>query len=105
MYDVLESFPNRKILLTGARDEDIERYGLDHVPYEYFTLKSDPKKSDPKYYELMLTHFGFKPDEVIYFEHNDDAMKSAQSVGIKTYYYDQGKKDLKALENFLTQNL
>ena len=105
MYDVLERFPNRKILLTGAGDDDIKRYGLDAVPYEYFTLKHDPNKSDPRYYELMLEHFHLRPDDVIYFEQNPDAVKSARSVGISTYYYDPVKKDLGALKLFLDQNL
>ncbi len=102
MYELLESYPNRKILLTGARDEDIERYGLDKVPYEYFTLKSDPKKSNPEYYTTMLRHFHMKPDDVVYVEHNPDAVESARSVGIETYLYDREKKDLDALEKFLS---
>ncbi|GEM_PF-4887325 len=29
----------------------------------------------------------------------------AESIGVKSYYYDPEKKDLVALKNFLTQNL
>jgi hypothetical protein len=36
---------------------------------------------------------------------NADAAKSAAAIGIKTYFYDSEKKDLKALKNFLTENL
>ena len=43
--------------------------------------------------------------EVIYFEHNPDAVKSAQSIGIETYYYDNDKKDLIGLKKFLAENL
>lgn len=105
LYDMLETFPNRKILLTGARDEEIEGYGLDNVLYEYFTLKMDPKKSDPKYYELMLKHFGLTAGDVVYFEHNIDAVESARAVGITTYHYDNVKKDLGGLKKFIAENL
>lgn len=44
-------------------------------------------------------------EDVIYFEHSPDAVKSAQSVGINTYYYDNDKKDLGKLEKFLDENL
>lgn len=53
----------------------------------------------------MLEHFGLSKDDVIYFEHNEDAVKSAQSVGIKTFHYDKDKKDLVALKKFLNENL
>lgn len=105
MQDLLETFENRKIILTGANNEQFKKFGLDNMPYEVFTLKHNPEKIDPNYYETMLKHFGLSKDDVIYFEHNPEAIKSAQSVGIKTYYYDNDKKDLKVLKDFLTENL
>ena len=105
MYDLLETFPNRKIILTGANDEQFKKYKLDKIPYKVFTLKHNPEKTDPKYYKTLLQHFGLSKDEVIYFEHNPDAIKSAESVGIKSYHYDQKKKDLEALKKFLVRSL
>lgn len=105
MHEMLEEFPNRKIILTGADYEVTNQYGLNDAPYEVFTLKHDPEKTDPKYFEMMLEHFGLKADEVVYFEHGEEAVKSAQSVGIKTYFYDAEKKDLESLKKFLFNNL
>lgn len=104
MHELLETFENRKIILTGANNEQFKKFGLDNVPYEVFTLKHNPEKTDPKYYETMLEHFSLNKNDVVYFEHNEDAAKTAQSVGIKTYHYDKDKRDLKALENFLREN-
>ncbi|NIP27912.1 hypothetical protein GWN26_13265, partial [Candidatus Saccharibacteria bacterium] len=28
MYDLLEQYPNKKIILTGANDEQMEKFGL-----------------------------------------------------------------------------
>ena len=53
----------------------------------------------------MLEPFGLTKDDVVYFEHNPEAVKSAQSVGITTHYYDPDKKDLGALKIFLDKNL
>jgi len=44
-------------------------------------------------------------DDVVYFEHNADAVKSAESVGITAYNYDKDKKDLEALKKFLDESL
>ena len=105
MHILLEQYPNRKIILTNANDEQIEKYGLNKMPYKVFTLKHNPEKTDSKYYGEMFQHFHLNTDDVVYFEHNEDAVKSAQSVGINTYHYDKDKKDLKSLKFFLDDNL
>lgn len=105
MHDLLETFENPKIILTGANDEQFKTFGLDKMPYEVFTLKHNPEKRNPQYYEIMLKRFGLTKNDVIYFEHNPEAVKSAESVGIKTYYYDNSKKDLSTLKGFLMANL
>lgn len=105
MHELLETYPNRKILLTGADDEQFKKWKLDEMPYEVFTLKHNPEKTDPAYYEKMLEHFGLSKDEVVYFEHNPEAVKSAQSVGINSYFYNNDKKDLDLLKQFLGQSL
>jgi HAD superfamily hydrolase (TIGR01509 family) len=105
MHNLLEAYPNRKIILTGANDEQLKQFGLAKMPYEVFTLKHNPEKTDPSYYVKMLEHFNLKKDDVVYFEHNPDAVKSARSAGIVSYLYDNDAKDLRALKEFLDKNL
>ncbi len=105
MYDLLETYPNKKIVLSGANDEQVIKFGLNNIPYELFTLKHNPEKTDPKYYEILLNSFNLNKDGVVYFEHNIDAVKSAESIGIKSYFYDNDKKDLESLKKFLDENL
>jgi len=105
MYKLLETYPNKKIILTGANDEQIEKFGLNNVPYEVFTLKHNPEKTNSEYYNILLKKFNLSKDEVIYFEHSLEAVKSAQFFGIKTYFYDNDKKDLESLKKFLDDNL
>src|SRR3990167_11105670 len=101
MNELLETYPNKKIILTGANDQQFKQFGLDDMPYEVFTLKHDPEKTDPGYYKKLLKQFNLDPKDVVYFEHNPDAVKSAQSVGIKTYFYNHTISDLVALQQFL----
>lgn len=104
MLDMLEGFPNNKIVLTGADDQQFKHFRLGQVPYEVFTLKHNPEKTDPAYFKKMLDHYGLKANEVVYFEHNPEAVKSAQVAGIKTMYYDPDKQDLISLKAFLDAN-
>jgi HAD superfamily hydrolase (TIGR01509 family) len=105
MHRLLETYPNRKIILTNANDEQLEPFGLVNLPYELFTMKHNPDKVDPKYFETMLTHFNLTKNDVVYFEHNPDAVQSARSLGIISYHYDSEKKDLEGLKKFLDENL
>ncbi len=105
MYDLLETFPNPKIIVTGANDEKFIEFRLDKMPYPVFTQKHSPEKTDPKYFETLLAQYHLTKDGVVYFEHNPEAVKSAQSLGITSYCYDPEKKDLETLKTFLTKNL
>jgi len=105
MQELLENLPYKKIILTNADEEKFKRSGLDKMPWEVFTLKHNPEKTDPEYYKIMLKEFNLDPEDVIYFEHNPDAVKSARTVGITAFYYDNDKKDLAALKQFLDENL
>ncbi len=105
MHDLLEEYPNNKIILTGADDKQFTQFGLDKMPYEVFTLKHEPEKTDPDYFKMMLDNYELTPEDVIYFEHNIDAVESAKSVGIETYHYDKDIKDLDGLQDFLNENL
>lgn len=105
MHDLLETYQNKKIILTGADDEQFKKFGLDKMPYEVFTLKHSPEKTSPVYFERLLKDYNLAKDDVVYFEHNQDAVRSAQSVGINSYFYDSEKKDLASLKAFLDSNL
>lgn len=105
MFELLEKYPNRKIVVTNANDEQLVPFSLTNLPYELFTMKHNPDKTDPKYFETLLKHYNLTVSDVIYFEHNPEAVKSAESLGIVSYLYDPEKKDLEALKNFLDENL
>ncbi len=105
MYELLESYENRKILLTSANEEQVTKHKISELPYEYFTLEHDPEKSDPTYYLTMLEVYWLKADEVIYFEHNPQAVLSAQSVWIESYLYDPKEKDIQLLKSFIDSNI
>ena len=105
MKMMLDEFPNRKIILTGANDEQYEKFGLNQMPYEVFTLKHNPEKTNPEYFYKMLEHFNFAAEDVIYFEHNPEAVKSAESVGIKTMFWDNAVRPLEDLKKFLENSI
>jgi HAD superfamily hydrolase (TIGR01509 family) len=105
MHILLESYPNNKLVLTGADDEQFKHFKLDQVSYKVFTLKHSPEKTDPAYYNKVLSTYGLNTEDVVYFEHNAEAVRAARSVGITTFLYDHTKQDMIALKQFLDTNL
>ena len=47
MYELLEQYPNRKIIVTNANDQQFNQFNFRIAPYEIFTLKHNPDKVDP----------------------------------------------------------
>ena len=105
LLKILDSYPNRKIVLTGANNEEFIQHGLDKLPYEVFTLRHDPEKSNPNYYKILLEQFDLAVEDLIYIEHNMEAIRSAESFNIKVFHYDKDLKDINKLNKFLELNI
>jgi HAD superfamily hydrolase (TIGR01509 family) len=104
LQNILDVFPNKKIILTNANDEQITEF-LQNMPYELFTLKHNPEKTDGGYYEKFLEEYNLKPEQCLYIEHNKEAFEKAKELGIKTLWFDKEKRDLEEIELFLQNNL
>jgi len=105
IFDLLESFPHRKIVVTNADEDRLAESDFAEVPYEIFTLSNDPAKTDPEYFRQLLGHLMLEAEDVVYFEHNPKAVESAESVGITAYQFDPEKRDIEALKNWLEMML
>ena len=105
LLKILDGYPNRKIVLTGANNEEFIQHGLDKIPYEVFTLKHNPEKSNPNYYKILLKQFDFAAEDLVYIEHNLEAIHSAESLNIKAFHYDKDLKDVNKLTQFLEINI
>lgn len=105
LFDLLETYPNKKIILTNANNEQLKEFRLDNVPYPVFTMKHYPDKPNPIYFETFLNQHELQASDVVYFEHNPEAVESAKSVGIIAYHYNKDLKDLVALKVFLDESL
>ena len=105
LYDLLETYPNPKIIVSNANPQEQENLWLTNLPYPLFSLHHQPEKTDPEYYKTLLRDFNLTPENVVYFESGEEAVESARSVGIKTYYFDWQVKDIESLKKFLDEHL
>tara|TARA_B110001450_G_C17322285_1_gene359924 strand:- start:129 stop:506 length:378 start_codon:yes stop_codon:yes gene_type:complete len=104
IYNILEGLKNKKIILTNANDKELVNYGIINMPYEVFSLYHDPNKDNPFYFKLLIEKYNLIIDNLIYIEHNKEAVNSAISLGIKTHHYNPNEP-IEELSKFLLKNL
>ena len=107
IYQIIQQYPDiQNIIVTNADYQQDNLFGLCDMPYPVFTGKKNPHKSDPSYYQLLYKTHNLNPQDIIYIEHNIDAIKSAQQNGInKTYHFDPLQKNYDKLDQFLKNHL
>jgi FMN phosphatase YigB (HAD superfamily) len=104
IYKLLEGFKNKKIILTNANEQELVNYGIINMPYEVFSLSHKPNKDNPFYFKSLIKKYNLFINDLIYIEHNKEAVKSAESLGIKTYHYNPMESTDK-LSKFLLNSL
>ncbi|MBI2043631.1 HAD-IA family hydrolase [Candidatus Pacearchaeota archaeon] len=102
MKNYLDSLENKKIILTNAPKEKHKIFFKHIKDYEIFTLENNPSKKDPEYYKKFLEKFKLNSKNAVYFEHDEDSIKSAKSVGINTVLY---KNNLEEIKDFINKNI
>ena len=104
IYKLLEGFKNKKTILTNANEQELVNYGIINMPYEVFSLSHTPNKDNPLYFKSLIKKHNLVIKDLIYIEHNKEAVKSAKSLGIKTYHYNPMESTDK-LSQFLLNSL
>ena len=104
IYKLLEGFKNKKIILTNANEQELVNYGIINMPYEVFSLSHNPNKDNPLYFKSLIKKHNLFINDLIYIEHNKEAVKSAKSLGINTYHYNPMESTDK-LSQFLLNSL
>jgi leucyl-tRNA synthetase/ADP-ribose pyrophosphatase YjhB (NUDIX family) len=99
LFDYLERLPQRKIVVTNAKDQNLVTIKqLVGDKFEVFSLRFDPEKTDPKFYETMIKNLSIDTSSTIYFDHNTDNLKSAKSNGIHCFQYTSNQQAISTLK-------
>lgn len=102
LLKILNLFDNRKILVVnGFIKKGLQV--LEGENFDGFSLEEEGiKKTNQFYFERLLEKFNLFADQVIYFDHNEDNVKSAQSLGILSIQYDGSNEKIR---NFIEENI
>lgn len=103
LFQLLEEYNEKKIIVTNANIFEKEKFGIINMPYPVFSLNHKPNKTNPIYFETLMDNYNLDSEDLIYLEHNIDAINSAKSLGIKSHHY-KSKEPISYLKSFLKDN-
>ncbi len=90
---------NKKIVVVTNADINYIKNKLENYNFDVFSLNKNPDKSNPGYFKKLLDKYQFKAGEVIYFDHMNENIKSAESFGIKSILYKNNNQIRKFIED------
>ena len=103
--ELLKTFPQQKILLTSATNQQLKEFKLTNMPYPIYTTEHTIEKNSPEYYKKLLKQFNLTPQEVIYIERKPEAIETAKQLGIKTIEFNAEDRDINIVKKLLLEYL
>jgi len=87
LLKIINSFNARKILVVnGFREKG--KQALIGSGFLAFSLEEEKiKKDNPEYFKILLSRYNLKLDEVLYFDHDENNVKTAKNLGIISTQY------------------
>ncbi|MBI2452008.1 HAD-IA family hydrolase [Candidatus Pacearchaeota archaeon] len=99
LAEILKNKNKKIIVVTNADIKEIKSK-LNGYDFEVFSLMKNPDKSNPDYFREFLKRYNLKKEEIIYFDHKEENVKSAKQVGIVSEIY----KNNKQIKDFIEKN-
>jgi len=76
------------VIVSNISKDRLDELGLTNtLPFNLFTLESNPRKTDRKYFDRLVVKLRCEFKDLILIEHNPEVVELAQSLGIHTVLY------------------
>jgi len=100
LLEIINGFDAKKILVVnGFREKG--REALEGNGFEAFSLEEEKiKKDNQEYFKTLLSKYNLKPEEVIYFDHDENNVETAKQLGIISMHY----KNDEEIEKFVGEH-
>jgi alanyl-tRNA synthetase len=107
LLKIINNFNTHTILtVNGFREKGYNLIKSQSTGYDTnwkaFSLEEEKiKKENPEYFNTLLKRFNLVPEEVIYFDHDKNSIKTAEKLGILSKHY----TDINSIKKFIEDNL
>lgn len=106
LADYLQTLPQRKIVVTNALGEKLDRIKelLRGYDFEIYSLEKNPSKDAKEYFEKLVAEKKLAIDELFYFDHLEANLQSARKVGIQAMQYSNNDQIIPVLSSLQSKN-
>jgi FMN phosphatase YigB (HAD superfamily) len=103
LLNFLGSRNENLILVTNAKDENLLKIKdlVTHIEIQIFTKEFNPIKTDPKYFEILLSELNLKAEECFYLDHDKENLESAKANKISGILFENNSDSILELQTIL----
>lgn len=103
LIEILESLNKKIIVATNGNKEAVAK--ILENKFEIFSLNKSPEKSDPEFFKRLIEKYNLDKNRIFYFDHKQENVDSAKSLGISAKLYQSTEQIEKVLEENLYRYL
>jgi HAD superfamily hydrolase (TIGR01509 family) len=97
LLGLLKNIDNKKILVVNGYKDEAEELLKNHG-FEVFSFEGKIKKDNEQFFKKLLEKYSLNKEDVIYFDHAEENIKSARNVGILSELYKNNNQIKKFIE-------
>ena len=103
LLHMIDSFRARKILVVNKfREKGKKLLENSSIKHSFSLEEENINKDNKEYFLRLLKKFDINPKEIVYFDHDENNVKTAKSVGINSVAYSRNNLLIK---QFIIDNL
>ena len=88
LLGAIKSINCETVIVSNISKDRLDELGLtNNLPFNLFTLESNPRKTDRKYFDQLVVKLRCAFEDLILIEHNPEVVELAQSLGINSVLY------------------
>jgi FMN phosphatase YigB (HAD superfamily) len=88
LISAIKSLNCETVIVSNISKDRLDELGLtNNMPFNLFTLESNPRKTDRKYFDRLIVELGCEFKDLILIEHNPEVVVLTQNLGIHTVLY------------------
>tara|TARA_B100000700_G_C14212244_1_gene475323 strand:- start:108 stop:491 length:384 start_codon:yes stop_codon:yes gene_type:complete len=95
LLSAIKSLNCETVIVSNISKDRLDELGLtNNLPFNLFTLESNPRKTDRKYFDRLIVELACEFKDLILIEHNPAVVELAQNLEIHSVLYNHKFTDI-----------
>lgn len=94
------------VIVSNISKDRLDELGLTNtLPFNLFTLESNPRKTDRKYFDRLIVKLRCEFKDLVLIEHNTDVIELASKLGVNCIMYKHGVTEINSVVEQIKNHL